>query len=148
MGGSSRLLSFLLFDSNSQPINSKKYLLSIKVISKASLKILKVNIYVEWSISLSSILISMHISNWFVIVCNIQIVIPMLYHSFETLLLLGSFYLMVKSSKSFVKIGSGFQIALLNFQNKLWLLLFTFWQVQIYWVYQLKSMNYNNNHPR
>ena len=55
----------------------------------------------------------MRISNCFVIACNIQIVIRMLYHSFETLLLLSFFYLMVKSGKSFVKIGSRFQIALL-----------------------------------
>ena len=48
----------------------------------------------------------MHISNLFVIVCNIQIVIRMLYHGFETLL-------MVKSGKSFVKIGSCLQIAFL-----------------------------------
>ena len=55
----------------------------------------------------------MRISNCFVIACNIQIVIRMLYQSFETLLLLSFFYLMVKSGKSFVKIGSRFQIALL-----------------------------------
>ena len=61
----------------------------------------------------------MDISNRFVIVCNIQIVIRMLYHSFKTLLLLSFFYLMVKSGKSFVKIGSRFQIALffLFYQN-------------------------------
>ena len=64
----------------------------------------------------------MHISNRFVIVCNIQIVIRMLYHSLETLLLLSFFYLMVKSGKSFVEIGSRFQIALFflfyrNFQS-------------------------------
>ena len=35
-----------------------------------------------------------------------------LYHIFETLLLLSFFYLMVKSGKSFVKTGSCFQIAL------------------------------------
>ena len=53
----------------------------------------------------------MHISNHFVIViaCNIQIVVRMLYHSFETILL---FIFVVKSDKSFVKIGSRFQIAL------------------------------------
>ena len=33
---------------------------------------------------------SIHISNRFVIVCNIQVVIRMLYHSFETLLFLSS----------------------------------------------------------
>ena len=39
-------------------------------------------------------------------------VIADLYHSFETLLLLSLlFFLMVKSSKSFVKIGSRFQIS-------------------------------------
>ena len=54
----------------------------------------------------------MHISNSFVVVCNIQIVIRMLYHSFEMLLLLSFFYLMVKPGKSFVKIRSRFQIAL------------------------------------
>ena len=54
----------------------------------------------------------MYISNRYVIECNIQIVIRMLYHSFETLLLLSFFYLMAKSGKSFVKIGSRFQIAL------------------------------------
>ena len=63
----------------------------------------------------------MHISNRFVIVCSIQIVIRMLYHSFDTLLLFSFSYLMVKWGKSFVKIVSGFQIALLflfyrNFQ--------------------------------
>ena len=46
----------------------------------------------------------MHISNRFVFLCNIQIVIWMLYHSFERLLLLSLLYLMVKSSKSFVKL--------------------------------------------
>ena len=42
-----------------------------------------------------------------------------IYHSFETLVLLSLFYLMVKSCKSFVKIGSRFQIALffLFYQN-------------------------------
>ena len=40
-------------------------------------------------------------------------IFKLLYHSFETLLLLNFFYLMVKSVKSFVKIGSRFQIALL-----------------------------------
>ena len=55
----------------------------------------------------------MHISNRFLIICSIQTVIRMLYHSFETLLLLRFFYLMVKSGKSFIKIGSRFQIALL-----------------------------------
>ena len=66
-----------------------------------------------------NIIISMDISNRFFIVCNIQIVIRMLYHSFKTLLLLSFFYLMVKSGKSFVKIGSRFQIALffLFYQN-------------------------------
>ena len=53
----------------------------------------------------------MHISNRFVIAC---IVIRMLYHSFERLLL-SFFYLMVKSGKSFVKIGSRFQIAVFYF---------------------------------
>ena len=53
----------------------------------------------------------MHIYNHFVVVCNIQIVIQMLCHSFETLLLLNFFYLMVKSGRSFVKIRSPFQIA-------------------------------------
>ena len=56
-------------------------------------------------------LISAHISNRFVIVCNIQIVIRMLYHSFETLLFLSFFYLTVKSGKPFVKIEFHFQIA-------------------------------------
>ena len=55
-------------------------------------------------------LIPMHISNRFVIACNIQIVIRMLYHSFETQLLLSFFYLTVKSGKSFAKIGARFQI--------------------------------------
>ena len=41
-----RILSFLLCDSNSYAIYRKKYLLSKKVISKASLKILEVNIQV------------------------------------------------------------------------------------------------------
>ena len=50
----------------------------------------------------------MHISNRFVIVSNNQIVIRMLYHSFETLLLLSFFYLMVRSGKSSLKIGSQF----------------------------------------
>ena len=54
----------------------------------------------------------MHISNSFVVVCNIQIVIRILYYSFEMLLLLSFFYLMVKPGKSFVKIRSSFQIAL------------------------------------
>ena len=39
----------------------------------------------------------MHISDGFMIVCNIQIVIPMLYHNFETLLLLSFSDLMAKS---------------------------------------------------
>ena len=55
---------------------------------------------------------SLHISDHFVIVCNIQIVIRMLYHSFETLLLLNFLYLMVKPSKLFVEIGSPFKIGL------------------------------------
>ena len=54
----------------------------------------------------------MHIPDRLVIVCNIQIVIRMLYHSFETLSLLSFFYLMEKPGKSFVQIGSHFQIAL------------------------------------
>ena len=41
-----RLLIFLLCESNSPAIRSKKYLLSKKVIPKASLTILEVNIYV------------------------------------------------------------------------------------------------------
>ena len=41
-----RLLSFLLCESNLQAICRKKYLFSKKVISKASLKILEVNIHV------------------------------------------------------------------------------------------------------
>ena len=53
---------------------------------------------------LSSILISMHVSNRFVIVRSIQSLIRMLYHSFETLLLLRFFYLVVKSAKSFVEL--------------------------------------------
>ena len=57
----------------------------------------------------------MHISKNFVIACNIQAVIRMLYHSFETLLLLSFFYLMVKPGKSFVKTGSRFQIAFFYF---------------------------------
>ena len=55
---------------------------------------------------------SRHISNRFVIVSNIQIIISMLYYSFEKLFLLGLFYLIVKSGKSFVIIGPRFQIAL------------------------------------
>ena len=39
----------------------------------------------------------MHISDRFMIVCNIQIVIRMLYHTFKTLLLLSFFDLMSKS---------------------------------------------------
>ena len=39
----------------------------------------------------------MHISDGFMIECNIQIVIPMLYHNFETLLLLSFSDLMAKS---------------------------------------------------
>ena len=54
----------------------------------------------------------MHVSDHFVIACNIQIVIQILYLSFETLLLWSFFYLIVNSGKSFVKIGSYFQIAL------------------------------------
>ena len=56
----------------------------------------------------------MHIFNRFVIaiVWNIQIVIGMLYHSFETLLFLSFFCLMVKSGNSCVKIGCRFKIAL------------------------------------
>ena len=42
--GTHRLLSFLLCESNSLAICKKKYLFSKKVISKASLKILEVNI--------------------------------------------------------------------------------------------------------
>ena len=42
---------------------------------------------------------------------HIQIIIRMLYHNFETLLLFSFFYLMVKSGKSFVKIGYRFQLA-------------------------------------
>ena len=61
----------------------------------------------------------MHISNGFVIACNIQIVIQMLYHSFEMLLLLSFFYLMVKSGKPFVLTGSYFQIALFYFTKNL-----------------------------
>ena len=57
----------------------------------------------------------MHIPDRLVIVCNIQIVIWMLYHSFETLSLLSFFYLMEKPGKSFVQIGSHFQIALFIF---------------------------------
>ena len=49
---------------------------------------------------------SMRVSNRFVIVSNIQIVIPMLYHSFEALLLVSYIYLMVKPGKTFAKIGS------------------------------------------
>ena len=56
----------------------------------------------------------MQISNRFITVCNIQIVIPMLYHSFEPLLLSIVFFLVVKSEsgKSFVNTGSCFQVAL------------------------------------
>ena len=56
----------------------------------------------------------MHIANGFVIVCHIQIVIQMLYQSFETLLLLSLFifFLMVKSGKSIDKIELRLQIAL------------------------------------
>ena len=61
----------------------------------------------------------MHISNGFVIACNIQIVIQILYHSFEMLLLLSFFYLMVKSGKPFVLTGSYFQIALFYFTKNL-----------------------------
>ena len=42
---------------------------------------------------------------------NIQIVIQKVYHSFEIQLLLSFFYFMIKSSKSFVKTGSRFQIS-------------------------------------
>ena len=68
-------------------------------------------------------LISLHISNRFAIECKIQIVIQMLYHSFETLLLLRvCLYLIVKSAKLFVKIGSRLQMPLFflyhrNFQQ-------------------------------
>ena len=75
--GIPRLLSFLLCQSNWQAICKKKYLLNKKVISKASLKILEVNIHVWWSISLISRLTWIHVSNHFVIVCNIQIVVRM-----------------------------------------------------------------------
>ena len=57
----------------------------------------------------------MHISNRFVNACNIQIVIRMLHHSFKRVLLLRFFYLMVKSRKRFVKIGSRLQVALFYF---------------------------------
>ena len=57
-----------------------------------------------------NILLSMHISICFAIVYNIQIFIRMLYHSFETLLLLSFFYLMANASKSFFRIGPRFQI--------------------------------------
>ena len=50
----------------------------------------------------------MHISNRFVIVRNIQVVIRMLYHSFETVLLLSFFYLMVKTNTPFLFILSKF----------------------------------------
>ena len=55
----------------------------------------------------------MQISNRFVTVCNIQIVIRMLYHSFERVFS-SVFFLMVKSEsgKSFVNTGSRFQVAL------------------------------------
>ena len=64
-------------------------------------------------------LISMNISNRFVIVCNIKIVIRMLYHSFEPLLF---FYLRVKSHKWFIKIESHLQIAFffLLYWNLIW----------------------------
>ena len=52
----------------------------------------------------------MHTSNRFVVVCNIQFVIRMLYHSFETLLLLIFFYI-ISSSNFIVKIRSRFHIA-------------------------------------
>ena len=62
----------------------------------------------------------MNISSRFVTVCNIQIVVIIsnIYHSFEMLLLLSFFCLMVKSGRSF-KIGSHLQIAffLLFYQN-------------------------------
>ena len=54
----------------------------------------------------------MHISNFFFIVCNIQIVFQMLCHGFETLLLFIFVYLMIKSGKSFVKIRPRYQITL------------------------------------
>ena len=50
--------------------------LSKNVISKPSLTILEVNIHVSWSTYLISVLMSMHVSNRFAIVCNIGIVIP------------------------------------------------------------------------
>ena len=55
---------------------------------------------------------SIHISNRFDIVWNIQIVIRMLYHSFKTLFLLGLFLFNgnINSGKSFAKIGSCLQI--------------------------------------
>ena len=54
----------------------------------------------------------MHISNFFFIICNIQIVFQMLCHGFETLLLFIFVYLMIKSGKSFVKIRPRYQITL------------------------------------
>ena len=56
-----------------KPFAGKNTLLRKKVFSKANLMILEVNIHV------SSILISVHISNHSVTVCNIQIVIRILY---------------------------------------------------------------------
>ena len=46
----------------------------------------------------------MHVSNRFVIVRNIQIVIRMLYFSFETLILLSFFYLIGNQVNNLLKI--------------------------------------------
>ena len=93
--------------------------------TKVSAKVLRTLSGVKRLICLAKFNISMamRISNRFVIVCKIQIAIRMLYHSFQRLLLLSFFYLMVKSSKLFVKIGSRFQIALFF----LFYRIFTFW---------------------
>ena len=50
-----------------------------------------------------------YISNRFVIACNIQLVIRMLYNSFQDTTAVEFFYLMVKSGKSFVKLDLSFQ---------------------------------------
>ena len=62
----------------------------------------------------------MHISNRFALhfMQHSNCYSNVIYHSFETLLLLSFFYLMVKSGKSFVKIGSSFQIALFFLFNR------------------------------
>ena len=70
------------------------------------------NIHLYWSTKLISILISIYISNHFVIACNIQIVITCYVIVLRPYYCWVYFYLMVKSVKSFVKIESRLQIAL------------------------------------